>query len=52
MIAIVFGTVLPWLLIAVGSWLAYPVVRQPVATAGRKRLLTFAPYQSHDLPEL
>jgi peroxiredoxin len=28
MITIVFGTVLPWLLIAVGTWLAYQVVRQ------------------------
>jgi peroxiredoxin len=26
--AIVFGTVLPWLLIAVGSWLGYQLVRQ------------------------
>jgi len=28
MIAIVFGTVLPWLLIAVGTWLGYQLVRQ------------------------
>jgi peroxiredoxin len=28
MITIVFGTVLPWLLIAVGTWLAYQLVRQ------------------------
>src|SRR6186713_3289861 len=25
---IVFGTVLPWLLIAIGTWLAYQIVRQ------------------------
>jgi len=28
MIAIVFGTALPWLLIAVGTWLAYQFIRQ------------------------
>src|SRR5262249_21787746 len=28
MITIVFGTVLPWLLITVGTWLAYQLVRQ------------------------
>src|SRR5215208_2185855 len=28
MMTIVFGTVLPWLLIAVGTWLAYQLVRQ------------------------
>jgi peroxiredoxin len=28
MMAIVFGTVLPWLLIAVGAWLGYQLVRQ------------------------
>ena len=28
MTAIVFGTVLPWLLIAVGTWLGYQLVRQ------------------------
>ena len=28
MITIVFGTVLPWLLIAIGTWLAYQLVRQ------------------------
>lgn len=28
MIVIVFGTVLPWLLIAIGTWLAYQLVRQ------------------------
>ena len=28
MLAIVFGTVLPWLLIAVGTWLGYQLVRQ------------------------
>jgi peroxiredoxin len=28
MITIMFGTVLPWLLIAVGTWLAYQLVRQ------------------------
>jgi peroxiredoxin len=28
MSAIVFGTVLPWLLVAVGSWLGYQLVRQ------------------------
>jgi peroxiredoxin len=28
MMTIVFGTVLPWLLIAIGTWLAYQVVRQ------------------------
>src|SRR5580765_6765796 len=28
MIAIVFGAVLPWLLIAVGTWLGYQLVRQ------------------------
>ena len=26
--ALVFGTVLPWLLIAVGTWLGYQLVRQ------------------------
>ena len=28
MMTIVFGTVLPWLLIAIGTWLAYQLVRQ------------------------
>ena len=28
MITIMFGTVLPWLLIAIGTWLAYQLVRQ------------------------
>ena len=28
MSALVLGTVLPWLLIAVGSWLGYQLVRQ------------------------
>jgi peroxiredoxin len=28
MMTIVFGTILPWLLIAIGSWLAYQVIRQ------------------------
>jgi peroxiredoxin len=28
MMTIVFGTVLPWLLIAIGTWLAYELVRQ------------------------
>lgn len=28
MVAILFGTLLPWLLIAVGTWLAYQLVRQ------------------------
>src|SRR5688572_14050590 len=28
MVTIVFGTVLPWLLIAIGTWLAYQLVRQ------------------------
>src|SRR4051812_46420450 len=28
MITVVFGTVLPWLLIAIGTWLAYELVRQ------------------------
>src|SRR6266480_4340008 len=28
MMTIVFGTVLPWLLLAIGTWLAYQLVRQ------------------------
>ena len=28
MMSIVFGTVLPWLLVAVGTWLGYQLVRQ------------------------
>ena len=28
MITVVFGSVLPWLLIAIGTWLAYELVRQ------------------------
>src|SRR3954447_19172427 len=28
MITLVFGTVLPWLLIAVGTWIGYQLVRQ------------------------
>src|SRR4051794_28277022 len=28
MMTIVFGTVLPWVLIAIGTWLAYQLVRQ------------------------
>ena len=28
MAAIVFGTVLPWLLIAVGTWLGFQLLRQ------------------------
>ncbi len=28
MLAMLFGTVLPWVLIAVGSWLGYQLVRQ------------------------
>ena len=28
MLTILFGTVLPWVLIAVGGWLAYQLVRQ------------------------
>ena len=28
MTTLVFGTVLPWLLIAVGAWLGYQLVRQ------------------------
>src|SRR5262245_60381995 len=28
MLAILFGTVLPWLLIAVGAWLGYQLIRQ------------------------
>jgi hypothetical protein len=28
MITFLFGTVLPWLLIAIGTWLAYQLVRQ------------------------
>src|SRR3990172_8809243 len=48
MTTIVFGTVLPWLLIAIGTWLAYQLVRQngPLPF----RLGTVAP--DFELPDL